>query len=267
MYFIFFPDLFVSATYPLHVFDEKADELLDKFLVNVYTARSRFNSPLQKPVVNFKPEVTSTHKSQYHATKHPIKNIQFNLTKAQFYQNKENEKIAAILKEGNNPLPNFEIDELNVQSRRFDDIRDEGYEQGAKYLREEYFSDEEYALEAKQRKNRTVRLMEQFIYETQYKLPYVQIMRKKYIRHPRYRIGYCYSLLANLLHQQYVLFDALRRNQDTWINFYSHLKIYEKIVRLDVDIRDLIAYIKKLNWDRMQKEEPSYFDMVKNLQQ
>ncbi|CAF4926767.1 unnamed protein product [Pieris macdunnoughi] len=241
---------------------------MDKYLVDVYTIRSRFNSPLQNPAPNFISETTlSPRKRPYRATKHPMKNAHFNLTKSQFLENRQNEKVAAILKAENNPPPNFEIDELNVQSRRFDSIRKDSLKRKDEYLREIYFLKYDYGVKAKSRKNRTIRLMEQFIYETQYKLTYVQVLRKKYILQPRYRIGYCFSLLANLRNQQFVLFDALRRNKEIWTTLYIHLKLYEKIVRLDVDIRDLIAYIKKINWDRMPKEEPVYFDSVKHMQQ
>ncbi|CAK1544851.1 unnamed protein product [Leptosia nina] len=239
---------------------------MDKILVNVYTARSRLHYPVQKPIAVMIKQTNSTTRTPLPmATRHKTVEKNGRITKEHFLQKMEQTKINSIVMSGNNPSPNFEIDELDVQTRRFDVMRNKTLETD-NTLREHYF-DKEYGPVAYKHKWKTVRLMEQFIYETRYKLPFVQLLRKKYILQPRYRIGFCFALLNYLRQQQILLYAALKRNMNAWINLSAHLKVYEKIIRLDVDIRDLIAYIKKINWDRMQKEEPYYFDSVKDLQQ
>ncbi|RVE47383.1 hypothetical protein evm_007982 [Chilo suppressalis] len=154
-----------------------------------------------------------------------------------------------------NPLPNFEKneDDPSLITRRFDKLRNEVHlgdgrrQRGDPNLRNLI-------------RNRTLAVMEHFVYATRYKLPYSQILRAKYHNSEQYRIGFCYGLLYQLKRQQILMFTQLTIHQYTTSTLHMHMRLYEKVVRLDVDIKDTIRLIRQIESRRRLKEDRNYYD-------
>ncbi|XP_049867903.1 uncharacterized protein LOC126368068 [Pectinophora gossypiella] len=108
-------------------------------------------------------------------------------------------------------------------------------------------------------KNRTISIMHNWVYRTRFNLLYSQRMRKKYILSIRYKLGYCFALLRQLKREQRLLFNGYLYSGPVQGHLYYHLKIYEKVVRLDVDMKDLIKFIKGLELSRKKTEQPDFY--------
>lgn len=146
------------------------------------------------------------------------------------------------------PIPDFNVDPFHTLSRRFEVTRSQYSMYRAKQaLREEYFQ-YEYVEHIKMEKSRLLSIMEQFLYESRYKLVYAQKLRKKYRRRVAYQLGYCFALLRNMKQQQHVLFSIMHSNKYNFTTFFQFMKMYERIIRLDIDLKDLIKFVKYLDF-------------------
>ncbi|XP_050351772.1 uncharacterized protein LOC126774335 [Nymphalis io] len=243
--------LYTSIVYTKELFELQVDDLMDSILNNVYMGKFQQSTPTYKSTTK-NPKFHSTTKTltttkAYSVTKYSgLKRYAENMTMEQFNLRKRQIDINTLLESNFSPVPMFDTidDEITVQTRRFNKVHESAKEQNI--LRQVYF-DYENGTFIYGEKNRTVSLMAQFVYETHYRLPYAQILRKKYITNIRYRIGYCFALLRSLKQQQMVIYSTMRKYQKKMWVVYTHLKWYEKIVKLNVDIKDLIKYIYHLN--------------------
>ncbi|XP_031768768.2 uncharacterized protein LOC116413463 [Galleria mellonella] len=158
------------------------------------------------------------------------------------------------LLEKNNTIPDFKnnYDDPSTITEKFDKIQATPVQKAA--LREYYF-DLFKRPTVFRKKKKTVMLMEQYIYATRYKLSYVQKMRDKYRNDGEYKIGFCFALLRHLKMEQMLIYNAIHKNQKLVSNVYFHLKLYEKALRLDVDIKDLINVIKDLDHKTKSKKD------------
>ncbi|XP_046969051.1 uncharacterized protein LOC124536534 [Vanessa cardui] len=238
--------------YAKEFFDVQVDELMDSMLENVYMGKFRKSNLIYK---------STTEISKYHTTKKSLvtttraltatrysglKKYAENMTMEEFIMRKRQIDIDNLLDLNFSPIPNFDKtnDEIAMQTRRFNSVRKEAKKQNN--LRQVYF-DYENGTFIYGEKNRTVTVMAQFVYETHYRLPYAQILRQKYIHDVKYRMGYCFALLRTLKQQQMVIYSTMRKySKKMWVVF-THLKWYEKVLKLNVDIKDLIKYILHLN--------------------
>jgi hypothetical protein len=166
------------------------------------------------------------------------------------------------LDEYSNPVPNFDQgeDDPDVITRRYDKLIED---QGKTSLRQKQ---KIYLINWRNIwRNRTLTIMQHFLYSTRYKLPYSQKLRKKYYDSPSYRIGFCFGLLRHLKMQQMIMYSQLTDFQFTYDSLHMHMKLYEKIVRLDVDMRDIMKHIRELESKRRLQEDPNYYDEDSNV--
>ncbi|XP_028029092.1 uncharacterized protein LOC114242214 [Bombyx mandarina] len=175
-----------------------------------------------------------------------------------------NVKIAKILNQKSSQIPNFNNndDDPSKITRRFDELRKKaikGIDTGKNYLRLEYFSDDNIT-EISIEKNKTLALMEHYIYETRYKLPYAQLLRKKYRDNIKYKIGFCFALLRQLKQQQMMIYTTLVNQYLRTTTLHFHIKMYEKVVRLDIDIKDVILLVRRYERARKLALNPNYYD-------
>ncbi|CAG9561487.1 unnamed protein product [Danaus chrysippus] len=177
-----------------------------------------------------------------------------NMTLEKFIIRRRRIQLQELLEDNINAKPNFgdKEDEITIQTRRFNAIVNSTREE-PEALRELYFDDVEKRVSIREKK-KTIALMEQFVYETHYMLPFMQVIRNKYKHHPKYQLGYCFSLLRTLKAQQMKLWTNLKTYQDIYLEFYTFLKIYEKVVRLDIDIKDILRIMYKLDVSLKKKK-------------
>lgn len=174
------------------------------------------------------------------------------MTMEDFSIRKRKIDLKVLLESDVKHIPNFNAkeDEIEVQTRRFERVYEN--QKREDILRQIYFNYEDGNFIYLQ-KNRTISLMAQFVYETRYRLPHAQLLRKKYISNTKYRIGYCFALLRTLKQQQMVIYSTMKNYFKKMLSLYIHIKLYEKVVKLNVDIKDLINYIKHL--DKIRQRE------------
>lgn len=231
---------------------------MDSILKNVYSGKFQQNNPIYKSTtqiskLDIRSQSYSSKTIPLGATIHPVlKKIPDNMTMEDFSIRKRKIDLKVLLESDVKHIPNFNAkdDEIEVQTRRFERVHES--QKREDILRQLYFSYEDGKFIYLQ-KNRTISLMAQFVYETRYRLPHAQLLRKKYISNTRYRIGYCFALLRTLKQQQMVIYSTMKNYLKKMLSLYIHIKLYEKVVKLNVDIKDLINYIKHL--DKIRQSE------------
>lgn len=116
-----------------------------------------------------------------------------------------------LLESQTTAIPDFSNDSDNPIhiTRRFETIAKEAKTQRKPNLRYQVYFQHSNRDRIFKEKQRTISLMEQFIYATRYKLPYLQLLRKKYNYHLKYKIGYCFALLRHLKQQQKLIYSSL----------------------------------------------------------
>lgn len=157
-----------------------------------------------------------------------------------------------IINDNTSPIPNFDAgdDDTRIITRRFDEMR-RSHQDFRRYR--EYWA--QYVW-----RNQTITIMDHFIHATRYKLPHSQLLRKKYHKVTRYRLGYLFALLTHLKRQQMVLYTTLILFRVMVYHLHMHLRIYEKVVRLDVDIKDVIRMIKTIEMHRRLDSDKRFYD-------
>lgn len=223
------------------------DEAISKYLNNLplgkYRQKFDISSSINKTQIRRmrKPITKSANQTKGNKIK-----VGMPQSKEKFALQKRLLDLKVYLNEDKNPIPKFnkDDDEINAQTNRFNKINNE-----KKSLRELYFIEYEDMFRTRRQKVRTINLMQQFIYQTQYILPYVQMMRSKYISNPVFRIGFCFSMLHTLKLQQKIIYSTMILYRFYYSHqMFTHIRLYEKILRLDVDIKDIIKYIQMLHY-------------------
>ncbi|XP_041986697.1 uncharacterized protein LOC121738598 [Aricia agestis] len=252
-------EIFKRASTSTNIFDDGIDAAMSSIFVNVYKGKYKhiFGESNTKPI---SPMTTraSTHAAITVAKAKTKNNMSDSLSLEDFYIQKRLKDVEVLL-DKRTEIPKFDpnVDELNVETRRFDRMQSE-----KKYLRSSIELDKDYI---EVQKRRTISLMQQFIYETRYQLPYAQMLRKKYINNLRYKMGYCFALLRTLKQQQLLIYTTLEKNWLNMMHILIHLKFYEKIMRLDVDIMDVVKFIRRMHKtyeDELNKKKKKKKDKI-----
>ncbi|KAI5640373.1 hypothetical protein NE865_07298 [Phthorimaea operculella] len=107
-------------------------------------------------------------------------------------------------------------------------------------------------------------MMYTHVYRAQYYVTFAQMQRKRYIHHVRYKLGFCFCLQRQLWQEQRALIQTLHtqhHNHTLYQGVYLPwaLFAFEKVNRLQRDIRDVIHHIKQLEYDRKMIEDPDYY--------
>lgn len=109
-------------------------------------------------------------------------------------------------------------------------------------------------------KNKTIQIMHSVVHEIRYKLIYPQLLRKKYHKSIRYRLGYLFALIRKLQRQQKLVYHELKKMWNLYTNIYITLRLFDKINRLATDIKDVIRLIRQYELLRKSTEDPQYYD-------
>lgn len=211
---------------------------------------------------HFKEHTEVTTEKIIAATEHKDRNPDYNITMDDIIIRRRNIDIAHLLNQNESPMPDFanDADDPAIITRRFEAIRKKitTYEP-KRALRQEYFAWENQT-RIYTEKSKTLALMEHYIYETRYKLPYAQLLRTKYKDHIQYKIGYLFALMRQLKQQQMTIYTTMMNNYLKTLTLHFHIKMYEKVTRLNVDIRDVMFYLKQLERQRKLADDPTYYD-------
>lgn len=109
-------------------------------------------------------------------------------------------------------------------------------------------------------KNKTMQIMHSLVHEVRYKLVYPQLIRKKYHKSIRYRLGYLFAMLRHLQRQSRLVYHELDRMAEYYVNLYPTIKLLDKIGRLATDVKDVIKLIRTYELERKMVEDPQYYD-------
>ncbi|CAH0730053.1 unnamed protein product, partial [Brenthis ino] len=235
------------------IYEVQADELMDMMLKNVHKGKFQLSVPIYKSTTKISAS-DMTERTATVVTKNAPKMYGQNLTLEELHLRKTKLDIKTLLESHVSGLPNFEDeDQISIQTRRFNNIQNSSNDTNLRGL---YMSMS--GATVNHRKNRIVQLMAQFVYQIRYQLPYAQLLRKKYNKNLRYRIGYCFALLRNLKRQQMVIFTTMKNYQERFLVLYAIIKLYEKVVKLDVDVKDLMKYIVHLDKVRQTESDVKF---------
>ncbi|KAJ8713723.1 hypothetical protein PYW07_014093 [Mythimna separata] len=152
--------------------------------------------------------------------------------------------------------------DLDSLTRKFDQMVEENKKNtnlGQETRREYYIEYDWRAIY--QSKTRFMNLITHFTYITRYKLVYPQVLRKKYLDSPQYKIGFLFALLRHLKNMQKWIYWKLTSHGDGIDgSIYYDIKMFEKILRLDVDIKDAELLLRKMEYHRNLQYNPKYYD-------
>lgn len=230
------------------IFDVKSDDMIQEVLKGVYRGKlGRFLNIPETSLLHFSPTTKMTVEITKNIPEKGNTQKVDNMTVEKFLIRKRRMQLKELLEDNINAKPNFgdKEDEITIQSRRFGSIINSTSKE-PDALREIYFDDGQKWITIREKK-KAIALMEQFVYETHYMLPFMQVIRNKYKNYRKYQMGYCFSLLRTLKAQQMKLYTNLKTYQELYLTFYTFAKVYEKIVRLDIDIKDVLKVMYKLN--------------------
>ncbi|XP_048002343.1 uncharacterized protein LOC125238898 [Leguminivora glycinivorella] len=178
-------------------------------------------------------------------------------------------------------IPDFDLDSIKDSSKRFEKLKATYDEmKKTKSFKFETTSEENILRQKKKTtKNkekeikksamqRAIDLMTQFVYAARYKLTLGQMLRTEYKSKLEYKIGYCFALMRDIRQQQLLLYSAMHFNYVQYVDYkyvgvkgtsyhdlQSYFQMYEKIAKLDVDMKDVVALAQKLM--NIRKMNPS----------
>ncbi|XP_075982531.1 uncharacterized protein LOC142980857 [Anticarsia gemmatalis] len=268
------------------LFNLHADTVLEQILgTDIYQAKAKLKqtmerihskeaqlslAPSAQPLngtdsTPYETDKTSTKYDTLRAVTHRTKN----LTEEQIKRKRDFIRIEYIMRQRTRvPRLDSAEDELAAVTRRFERALrsaappgNRSRRQGQLATRRELYVS--HAALIGSTKKRIWGLMEQFVYETRYKLPYVQLLRKKYRNSIKYRVGYLMSLVRTLVGDFSRLYDAYLDHGVSWHavpTFNWHLRMYEAAVRHKTDFMDILEYLKRLEYQRQINYNPDYYD-------
>lgn len=152
---------------------------------------------------------------------------------------------------------------VEMLTRRFDQTVKQYKSKNLK-TRREYYEDDQNSTVVYDAKKRLMNLMTHFVYITRYKLAYPQLLRKKYISNPAYKLGFLFALMRHLKNMQKWIYFVLKSNTENdgqliGTLFYA-LKLVQKIQRLDIDIKDVVLLIKKMEYRANIAYNPNFYE-------
>lgn len=109
-------------------------------------------------------------------------------------------------------------------------------------------------------KNKTTQIMHAIVHEIRYKLVYPQLLRKKYHKSIRYRLGYLFGMLRHLQRQARLVYHEFQNMVENYQSIYFTLRIMDKINRFSTDVKDVIKLIRVYELQRKTVEDPHYYD-------
>ncbi|CAF4926670.1 unnamed protein product [Pieris macdunnoughi] len=134
--------------------------------------------------------------------------------------------------------------------------------------------DQEINYENEKLKNRRLyNVAIQFLLHSRYLIRKVMSQKAKFRKSTRYKIGYLFNRLRRIRYEQLKIVTVAENqlHTDNWQNLTALLRFYEKVVRMDVDLKDTILWIKDFhNRSEMIKDQEmkEYFknkgDVVKD---
>lgn len=149
-------------------------------------------------------------------------------------------------------------------TRKFDQMMEKYKVEKTETRREVYDNGEAYTWRKVDAKKRLRNLITHFVYITRYKLVFPQVLRKKYVDSPVYRIGFLFALLRHLKNMQKWIYWIMVTNGQTGYHIvgtiYHDLKLIEKVIRLDIDIKDVVLLIRKYEYKGNIQSNPNYYD-------
>ncbi|CAG9561479.1 unnamed protein product [Danaus chrysippus] len=152
----------------------------------------------------------------------------------------------------------FDVKEFNEITKSMRNITDAYKNTPGILSRRYYYQDSEdnigkdKTIKENDKKEKLINLMITFLIHARY-----QIKKGLAEKHPlrgdtRYRIGYLFNRLRHLQYEQQKLVSAAQKQRNHHkFSLYSMTKLYEKLVRCDVDIRDTIKYLEEINSKRV----------------
>ncbi|CAD0201039.1 unnamed protein product [Chrysodeixis includens] len=158
-------------------------------------------------------------------------------------------------------MPNFNIEEdhFAALTKQGDELLKQHRERKNQTRREVYWSgDVSWSIWLQ--KKRILDIMSQFVYMTRYKLIYSQVLRNKYGANYRYKLGYLFALVRHIKNMQKWVYTALKK-QSYWVDTINfNMKCYERIMRFDIDIKNLVQLIIKTEYLRNMEYSPRFYD-------
>lgn len=244
---------------PAEILDPEIDDLYEmRFKLN--QLRYRFNDTVKQSRNNFSVNVTTEGDPMT-----PVPPEIVRQSKIEMKRMKTRMLKRQLMKVLTTDLPSIseymEFDDPTVITEKFDKLV--AKHRNTKFLtrREEYHPGENQPSQKsfELTKWAVFQVVEHFTYIARYKLVLSQVLKKKYSGNFRYRLGYLFSLLRHLKNTQKWLQWAYK--QYAVDHHYYEVKMLQKIMRLDVDIRDVVAMIKKAEYDRNMLFDPFFYDV------
>ncbi|PZC73054.1 hypothetical protein B5X24_HaOG210142 [Helicoverpa armigera] len=259
------------------IFELSADDIIAQELGDVYEARALLNSlavhdnrteSTVEPV-KLNANKTKSNKTQSTTVKIPMATIPPEIEKPKYINTTLRElkkrrlqiQIEKILNTEPTPVSNYlaGAGDPTVLTRRFDHMVAQFKMKDPETRREIYDSKEQHWPKI-WAKRILWKLQEHFVYEVRYKLIYPQQLRKKYISNLKYKLGFLFGLLRQLKNQQKWVYWAFRVHHTRLSAIYFSFKMFEKLARLDVDIRDVIELIKKTEYKINIRKDPEFYE-------
>lgn len=289
-FIFYFTALCINTISHKEIFDFNADDILESEIGDIYEARSLLNKITEGPDVYTTPlniggtpsdndirkiNVSTPKPRRAYPTNFNVTTDRImvattpfdfklfkNLTLKELKIRRYRRMIEHVLSNDFQVITDFTSDAHDPDqiTRRFDQIVKKGQKELSHKTRRETYHGKVDQEERYHQKVRTFRLMEHFIYETRYKMVFSQILRNKYINSHRYKLGYAFALIRHLKSMQKWLYWSIKSWNEYIETQYFNLKMLEKIMRLDVDIKNVIKLIRRLDYERKILYNPRYYD-------
>lgn len=199
-------------------------------------------------------------------------------TKTDFLRRRKFRQLKELIRSPSVVQEFLNNDDFNTLTRRFDDIPASKRESMKKYRRDPHkwdinpkFTDDpsefiDYAEHGSNdqlfmlERRKTMEIMHSIVHEVRYKLVYPQLMRKKYYKSIRYRLGYLFAMLRHLQRQARLVFHELQIMSENYISLYLTMRLLDKLGRLSTDVKDVLKLIRQYELERKMVEDPQYYD-------
>ena len=223
--------------------------------------------PLTKNTTNLPANTTTnvtTERIQVATIPPEFSDKNMNLTLREIKRKRLRMQVETLLNSNRSVADYLGDSDLDALTRRFDKLVEEHKMIFPTKTRREVYDDKDNKEVKRDTKRRLMNLMTHFVYITRYKLVFPQVLKKKYIDSPIYKIGFLFGLLRHLKNMQKWIYWALDTNGSSGeqiVGTLMHdLKLYEKITRIDVDIKDVILLIQKWQYRGNIESNVKYYD-------
>uniref|UniRef100_A0A2A4K8M2 Uncharacterized protein n=1 Tax=Heliothis virescens TaxID=7102 RepID=A0A2A4K8M2_HELVI len=141
----------------------------------------------------------------------------------------------------------FDIQDYNLVNEKFTNSS----KQVRIDTRRKYFNDPDDVKQKEHievyKKGLLVNILVQFVMHARYEVGKALTQREKIRTDKRYKIGYLFNRLRRLKTEQLKMVGiAWTQQESTYKDLYSMMRLYERVVHFDVDIRDTCDLIKRI---------------------